>query len=169
MPTQVRVLLPALKIKMAKKEMKKEVRKVRVIDASDLLLGRLASQVAKMALLGERVVVINSEKVRVSGTKKTLLEEFKPKGGIGRPFHGPFANKMPDRLVRRVIRGMLPFHKDRGREAYRRIRCYIGLPDEFKDVEAETLESALTEGRVKGNTMTVGKIASLIGKYRGKE
>lgn len=142
---------------------------MKVIDGSGLLLGRLASRVAKLALLGENVAVINSEKVVVSGSKETLLEKFKRKGGIGRPFHGPFTPRMPDRMVRRAIRGMIPFHKPRGREAYKRVRCYIGVPEELKTVEAETFPSALVETKLKsGRGMTIGKIASLIGKYQGK-
>ncbi len=146
-----------------------KAKEIRVIDGSGLLFGRLASQVAKISLLGEKVAVINCEKVVVTGTKPALLQKFKRKGGIGRPFHGPFTPRMPDRMVRRAIRGMLPFHKDRGREAYRRIVCYIGLPTELQNKKAETFESALAETKVRrGDTMTVGAIASLLGKYRGK-
>lgn len=144
--------------------------KVEVIDATGLLLGRAASQIAKKALLGTKVVVINCEKAVVSGSKETLLDGFKRKGGIGRPFHGPFTPRMPDRMLRRAVRGMLPFHKPRGREAYKLVVCYIGVPDEYQTQEAETFESALADSKLKsGKTMTVGAIATILGKYRGRK
>lgn len=137
-----------------------------VIDGNGLLLGRLASEVAKLALLGNKVLIINSDKVFATGSDKMLLERFKPTRRIGKPFHGPFNPRMPDRIVKRCIRGMLPFHKARGREAYRRVICLVGIPEEFKSVESITIPSALAESRLRNGTgMTVGKIASLIGKY----
>jgi len=130
--------------------------KVEIIDATGLLLGRAASQIAKRALLGKNIVVVNCEKAVVSGSKKTLLARFKRKSGIGRPFHGPFTPRMPDTMVRRAVRGMVPFHKPRGREAYKRVMCYVGLPEEYQTQEAGTLESALAETKLKsGKTMPV--------------
>jgi len=48
---------------------------------------------------------------------------------------------MPDRFVRRCIRGMLPYKQEKGRKAFKRVMCYIGIPDEFKDKKTETIEN----------------------------
>ena len=49
---------------------------------------------------------------------------------------------MPDRFVKRAIRGMLPYKKERGMSAYRRIKCHIGVPAHLKNKKTETLANA---------------------------
>ncbi len=99
-----------------------------IIDAKEAILGRVAAYAAKQALLGKTVKVVNAEKAVVSGTKRTTISEAKRKKAMGVPRKGPFYSKLPDRYVRRVIRGMLPYKQPRGRAAYERILCYIGDP-----------------------------------------
>ncbi len=115
-----------------------------IIDGSNKILGRLASVAAKLALNGEEVIIINSEKVLVSASNKSNVEEFfKTKRDRGDPYHGPFYPRYPDQIVKRVIRGMLPYKKDRGRKALKRVKAYIGVPKEievkeeylFKDIK----------------------------------
>ncbi|MFH1506116.1 MAG: 50S ribosomal protein L13 [archaeon] len=113
-----------------------------IIDATDTIMGRVATVAAKKALLGEKVDIINCEKAVVSGRKKWLLPETKRRKDMGIPTKGPVIYRMPDRFVRRAIRGMLPHKKPRGREAFKRIRCYIGVPLQFKDQKAEIIKEA---------------------------
>lgn len=105
-----------------------------LIDATNLILGRFATYVAKQALLGEEVRIINVEKAVVSGSRQNVLAEMKQDRARGTPAKGPFIPRVPDRYVRRVIRGMLPYKKAKGTEAFKRILCYKGVPDEFKDM-----------------------------------
>jgi len=113
-----------------------------IINASDMILGRLASYVAKQALLGEKVDIVNCEKAVLTGNKKSVLADYKRRNERGsRPTKGPFMPKMPDRFVRRCIRGMLPYKQEKGIKAFKRIMCYIGIPDEFKDNKIETLDN----------------------------
>lgn len=135
-----------------------------IIDGTNLIVGRTAVVAAKKALEGERVDIINCEKMIITGPKKTVLERFKEKQKIGHPYHGPFLHKMPDRLVRRMIRGMLPYKKERGAKAYKRIRCHIGVPDDFKGKSFETLESADMKKLKTKNYLSVKEISKLLGK-----
>ena len=113
-----------------------------IIDASDMILGRLATYAAKKALLGEKVDIVNCEKAVITGDKKSVFEKYKKRNERGtRPTKGPFIPKMPDRFVRRCIRGMLPYKQEKGIKAFKRVMCYIGMPDEFKDKKIEKLES----------------------------
>lgn len=102
-----------------------------VIDAQRQVLGRMASYAAKCALNGEEVYVLNCEKAYVSGSPKNIQEEnlamleIKNKGNFKK---GPYHARRPDRYVRRAIRGMLPWKSLRGREAYQRVKVYIGVP-----------------------------------------
>ena len=113
-----------------------------IIDASDMILGRLASYVAKKALLGEKIDVVNCEKAVLTGNRKSVLMHYKRRNERGtRPTKGPFMPKMPDRFVRRCIRGMLPYKQEKGIKAFKRVMCYIGIPDEFKDKKIEIIDN----------------------------
>jgi large subunit ribosomal protein L13 len=110
-----------------------------IIDATDAILGRLATYAAKQALLGEEVNVINSEKAVVSGAKKEVLAKFRQKFARGVPSKGPFVHRHPERLVRRTIRGMLPYKVPRGAAAYKKVMCYVGEPENFKGKETKSI------------------------------
>lgn len=113
-----------------------------IIDATNLILGRLATFAAKQALLGEDVRIINSEKAVLAGKRSNVFDEYLHRMERGAPRSGPFLHRMPDKIVRRTIRGMLPFKRATGQTAYRKILCYVGVPEEFKDAKAVTIESA---------------------------
>jgi large subunit ribosomal protein L13 len=110
------------------------------IDATNLILGRMASFAAKKALLGETVNIVNCEKAIVTGNKKTLLLQFKRKRDMGIPSKGPFFPRSPERIVKRTIRGMLPYKQEKGMKAFKRIKCYTGVPENIKN--AETIKEA---------------------------
>ncbi len=111
-----------------------------VINATDMILGRLATIVAKKSLLGETINIINCENAIISGNKKTILANYKRRMEMGIHTKGPFLPRMPDRFVRRVIRGMLPYKKPRGRDAYKRIMCYVGVPQELANEKTINFE-----------------------------
>ncbi len=133
-----------------------------VIDATGLILGRLASLTAKKLLSGERVIIINAEKAVVSGKKKSLLEELKSYLEIGHPGKGPYHYRRPDGILRRTIRGMLPRRKTKGKNAYKRLRVYLGVPRDLEGVKAETLKEAQAE-KLRGPYITLGELAKEIG------
>ncbi|MEM4605420.1 MAG: uL13 family ribosomal protein [Candidatus Pacearchaeota archaeon] len=96
------------------------------VDAEGIQVGRLGSFVAKKALEGNEVIILNSEKAIISGKKENVLNEiinWRNKGGTS--LKGPKVSKYPHLLLRRMIRGMLPWDKTKGREAYKRIKCYL--------------------------------------------
>lgn len=122
---------------------------MKVINAEDCVVGRLASHVAKMLLEGEEVVIINAEKAMVTGTPKHTEEFFSEKIKRGDPYHGPFYPKKADGILRRVIRGMLPYHKPRGRTAYKRLKVYKSVPGEFKTEQAEIINKSKSKSDCK--------------------
>jgi large subunit ribosomal protein L13 len=113
-----------------------------IIDATNLILGRLASHAAKQALKGEQISVINCEKAVVTGNRSQIFETYLLKFDVGQVNQGPYFPRRPDMLVRRTIRGMLPRKKPRGVSAYGRVKCFIGVPATVKAAEAITLENA---------------------------
>lgn len=139
---------------------------MKIIDATGLILGRMTTKVAKLALKGEEVAVVNCEKAIISGKKKTILKKYKERRERGKGPKGPYFPRMPDRIIKRTIKGMLPkkhwSEKSRGRLALARVKCYIGLPDQFKNKKIETLEKA-SGLKLKINTLSVGELAKLLG------
>ena len=133
-----------------------------VIDAEGLILGRMASIIAKRLLEGERIEIVNAEKAVVSGKRKMVIKERKEFLEVGGPTKGPFHYRKPNVIVRRTIRGMLPNRKAHGRDAYGRLKVHIGTPRELDGAEAESLDNAQVE-RLKGRYVTVGEIAKNIG------
>ena len=134
---------------------------MKVIDASNLVLGRAASAIAKMLLDGERVVVVNAEKAVITGRKEEILERYKEKRDRGSVRKGPFYPKMPDRIFRRTVRGMLPYKKPSGKNAYRKLMVYIGVPDEYKNAEFDTIPEA--QNRHITGYVTLGDVAKYLG------
>ncbi|UCF50587.1 MAG: 50S ribosomal protein L13 [Thermoplasmatales archaeon] len=113
-----------------------------IIDASGAILGRLSTQAAKRLLNGEEVAVINSEKAIISGKKTAIKNRYKQKREVGTYRKGPFYPRMPDMIVKRTIRGMIPYQTPHGRTAFKRLKCYIGIPKEFEGKKIESIKSA---------------------------
>ena len=115
---------------------------VTVIDGSGLLVGRLSSVVAKRALNGEEIAVINAEMSVISGSRARVLGNYKHKRERGSREGGPFFPRRPDHILKRTIRGMLPYKRQRGIDAMKRIRIYVGVPYELEGMAAEKLADA---------------------------
>jgi large subunit ribosomal protein L13 len=113
-----------------------------IIDASGATLGRLSTNAAKRLIKGEELAVINSEKAIISGKKHTIKESYKQKRELGTYRKGPFYPRMPDQIVKRTIRGMIPYQTPHGRNAFKRLKCYIGIPKEFEGKKFEKIAEA---------------------------
>ena len=130
------------------------------IDADGAVLGRLASVVAKRLLKGEQITVVNAEKVLITGSRENLMFHYKEQRFIGSTRKGPFFPRMPDRILRRTVRGMLPFNQYKGRAAYKRLLVLIGVPRELGKVEAEKAGARRMHGP---RYMSLGEISRLLG------
>lgn len=134
-----------------------------IIDAKDTILGRLGAYVAKQLLLGEKIDLINCEESVVTGKKKFILSEYIKRLHRGAPAKGPFFYRRPDMLVKRTIRGMLPFKRARGRDAFKNIRCHIGTPENLKNEKALKVESASIERLYSADYLKVKDICKAVG------
>ena len=109
-----------------------------VVDGSDLIAGRLCSNVSKLLLKGNNVSIVNCEKIMISGKRRSVIEEYKnflKIGSIIHPEHGPYHPRRPDTIITRMIRGTLPRDKPSGQAAFKRLRAYVGVPKEIKSLE----------------------------------
>jgi len=142
--------------------MEKTPEQITVINADGLILGRMATYVAKRLLNGEEIVIINAEKAILSGRKSSKLADAKEFLNVGAPMRGPYHHRRPDRLVGKTVRGMLPHRRPKGMQAFKRLRVYIGIPDDLKDKTAETLSKAQAK-KLTCPHITVGEFAREIG------
>jgi large subunit ribosomal protein L13 len=140
---------------------------ITVVNADGLILGRMASKIAKRLLMGEEIVIVNAEKAVISGRKGSKVTEAKEFLGVGGVGYGPFHYRRPDRIVRKTVRGMLPFKQPKGKQAYRRLRVFIGIPDDLKNQKTETIVDAQAK-RLTCPYLTVGEFAKEIGWNEGK-
>ncbi len=139
---------------------------MRIINAEGLILGRLASKVAKMLLEGEEVVIVNAEKAIITGNREDIFAKYKQRTELRtrtNPRKGPFYPKRSDEIVRRTVRGMLPWKTDRGRRAFKRLRVYVGVPREFEGKELETISEAHMSRLATPKYVTVGEVAKFLG------
>jgi large subunit ribosomal protein L13 len=134
---------------------------VTVIDAKGHIFGRLAGIVAKRILKDEEIVILNAEAIIITGAKEMVFAQFKEKVDRGQIRKGPYYPRRADLLFKRTVRGMIPWTTTTGREAYRRIHVFVGCPEQFNDVEKQTIEQAM---RLKtGKFTTLGAVAKFLG------
>lgn len=134
----------------------------KVIDASDLVLGRAASLIAKRLLNGETIVVVNAEKSVVTGGRTQAIAHYTEARARGSVRSGPHFPRYPDRIFRRTVRGMLPHLQTRGKVAFRRLEVYIGVPTEYAGQPTETLDDAKARPTLRP-PVTLAEITKLLG------
>ncbi len=137
-----------------------------IIDAQDTILGRMCTIIAKLLLKGYRVYVINAEKAVVSGERRSVIEGYKLflevrthrnpyKRGIRRP-------RTPINIIKRTVRGMLPKENTKGFEALRRLKVYIGVPEELSRLpRIRILDASIS--RLAGKYVYLADIARELG------
>ena len=111
-----------------------------VIDATDVVLGRLASQVAQLLRgkhkpiyaphldTGDFVVIVNADKVALTGSKREQKKAYRHSGypgGLRATTYTELLEKHPERAVEKAVRGMLP-KNSLGRQMLRKLKVYAG-------------------------------------------
>ncbi len=125
-----------------------------LVDAADRPLGRMATQIARVLRgkhkphftphldTGDHVVVINAEKVRLTGNKAEQKTYFRHSGYMGGERHIPFKTMIerhPERVIELAVRGMLPKNK-LGRELRKKLRVYAGSEHPHVGQDPQPLE-----------------------------
>jgi large subunit ribosomal protein L13 len=116
-----------------------------LLNAKNQILGRLASYAAKHALAGSHVVVLNAEQAVISGRRSNIVAEAKIRlesRTLANQTTAPVHQRRPDLYLRRVIRGMLPWEKAKGKAAFHRIYVYMGTPEEYANKSTVNIPGA---------------------------
>ncbi|GAA0655444.1 50S ribosomal protein L13 [Salarchaeum japonicum] len=130
-----------------------------VVDAGDCILGRVASNVADLALEGESVAVVNAEEAVITGNKEATFATYRKRAELGSD-SGPYYPKRPDGIFKRAVRGMLPYKQDRGREAFENVRIYVG---NHTDEDGEVLDGTSLDRLSNIKFVTLGEVSEELG------
>jgi len=137
-----------------------------VYDAKDKVLGRLSSVVAKKLLEGKKIAVVNAEKMIITGNRSVIIEKYKTRVNLrerSNPEHSPYWPRRPDLFVKRIIRGMLPYHKKTtGKEAYKRLRVFMGVPEALKNAKIISID-AKSPKDIYSDYMYVSELSEQLG------
>ncbi|MBR9678427.1 MAG: 50S ribosomal protein L13 [Nanoarchaeota archaeon] len=136
-----------------------------IINAEDTVLGRLASYAAKQAREGNQIRIINAEKAIITGSKENIREKYKIRRERGDVYKGPFFPRTVIGLVKRSVRGMLPYKKDAGRKALSRVKVYKGFPGEIKG-EPIILKEFTSQKLKNPKKMSVGELCKWLGSKK---
>ena len=138
---------------------------VHYVDASGQIAGRLCSNVAKLLLNGDSVVVANAERTLISGQRGSVMKswlEYLKIASVVHPKHGPFHSRTPDGIITRMVRGMLPRRKPKGAIALKRLRVYVGMPERYSKLKFEGFPNARAT-KPPAYYVSLSEIASRIG------
>ncbi|PWZ00944.1 ribosomal protein L13 [Testicularia cyperi] len=124
-----------------------------IVDGKGHLLGRLAATLAKQLLSGQKVVVVRTELINVSGSffrNKLKYHAYLNKRHLVNPKKaGPFHHRAPSRILYKTIRGMVPHKTARGAAALQRLKVYEGVPPPFDRKKKMVIPAALRVLRLK--------------------
>jgi large subunit ribosomal protein L13 len=134
-----------------------------IVDASGLVLGRLASVTATKLLAGEEIKIVNAEKAIITGRRENIYEEYFAARDRGHKERGPYFPRRPEMILKRTVRGMLPFRLKRGRDALSRLKVYIGVPSDLEGLAFEQPPAAKVKGAVSSNYIELGDLSKRLG------
>ena len=143
---------------VSKQEQVIDLSKPIVVDGTNLIAGRVCSNVAKLLRRGNRVSIVNCEKIMISGKKASIIgeyEDFLKIHSIIHPQHGPFHPRRPDTIIKRMIRGMLPKEKPSK-------KTDLAVPKEVKGFEKIQFENSKIT-RLPSRYTTMAELSRYIG------
>lgn len=134
-----------------------------VVDATGLVLGRLASTTAKSLMAGEEVKIVNAEKAIITGRKEHIFSDYGQSRARGTKERGPYFPRRPEMILKRTVRGMLPHKMRRGRDALSRLRVYVGVPRELQGMPLEQPAQAKMREANNNRYVELGDLSKRLG------
>jgi large subunit ribosomal protein L13 len=147
------------------KTVQKQQKTILVIDATNCIAGRMCSHVSKLLLQGNRVAIVNAEKAMLSGNRYKTIDSYKEHLGINsvtNPIHGPFHPRRPDTILSKMVRGMVPKRKPDGISAFKRLRVYMGVPENMKSAKMESFDDSKIT-KPESYYISIAEVAKQIG------
>jgi large subunit ribosomal protein L13 len=136
-----------------------------IVDATGLVMGRLASVVATQLLAGNEINIVNAEKAIITGRRESIYEEYFACRDRGHKERGPYFPRRPEMIMKRTVRGMLPYKLRRGRDAMSRLRIYVGVPRDLSGQQFEQPQAAKVRGASSANFIELGDLSKRLGAH----
>ena len=136
-----------------------------IVDATGLVMGRLASVVATQLLAGNEINIVNAEKAIITGRRESIYEEYFACRDRGHKERGPYFPRRPEMIMKRTVRGMLPYKLRRGRDALSRLRIYVGVPRDLSGQQFEQPQAAKVRGASSANFIELGDLSKRLGAH----
>lgn len=153
---------------MAKQQIqtKTETKQVQniIVDGTNMIAGRLCSYVAKLLIDGNRVSIVNCENIMLTGDRDAIIKSYRrflEIASINNPKFGPFHPRRPDTMITKMVRGMLP-KKPSGKTAFKRLRAYLGVPNELKSMTTKQFDDAKIK-RPSPYYTSMGELGRMVG------
>jgi large subunit ribosomal protein L13 len=145
---------------------KTEIKQVQniIVDGTNMIAGRLCSHVAKLLIDGNRVSIVNCENIMLTGDRDAIIKsyrQFLEIASINNPKFGPFHPRRPDTMITKMVRGMLP-KKPSGKTAFKRLRAYLGVPNELKSITTKQFDDAKIK-RPSPYYTSMGELGRMVG------
>jgi len=135
-----------------------------IVDGTNMIAGRLCSHVAKLLIDGNRVSIVNCENIMLTGDRDAIIKsyrQFLEIASINNPKFGPFHPRRPDTMITKMVRGMLP-KKPSGKTAFKRLRAYLGVPNELKSMTTKQFDDAKIK-RPSPYYTSMGELGRMVG------
>ena len=145
-------------------ELEKNGLKFMIVDAKGLIAGRLSTKIAKLLIKGESITLLNAQDAIIVGNKDNIMEKFKMRVDANvksNPHYGPKYARIPDRMLRRMIKGMLPRNPRAKERVFKRLTVFNAVPKDLANEKATKFEELTCNERHK--FMTLKEIALLLG------
>ena len=136
-----------------------------IVDATGLVMGRLASVVATQLLAGNEIKIVNAEKAIITGRRESIYEEYFACRDRGHKERGPYFPRRPEMIMKRTVGGMLPYKLKRGRDALSRLRIYISVPRDLAGQQFEQPPAAKVRGASSANFIELGDLSKRLGAH----
>jgi large subunit ribosomal protein L13 len=136
-----------------------------VVDANNCIAGRMCSHVSKLLLEGNRVTIVNAEKAMLSGNRYMTIDSYKEHleiNSVTNPIHGPFHPRRPDTILSKMVRGMVPKRKPDGVGAFKRLRVYMGVPEDMRGANMKSFDDSKIT-KPESYYISIGEVATQIG------
>lgn len=136
-----------------------------VVDATNCIAGRMCSHVSKLLLEGNRVAIVNAEKAMLSGNRYMTINSYKEHleiNSVTNPIHGPFHPRRPDTILSKMVRGMVPKRKPDGIGAFKRLRVYMGVPEDLRGANMKSFDDSKIT-KPESYYISIGEVAKQIG------
>lgn len=114
---------------------------------------------------GQEVIILNISKAVISGDKKSIIAETKIKlktRTLASQDKGPTHPRRPETYAKRALRGMLPYKKSKGKKAYKRVKIYPDVPEEYSDKQYQKISTA-NASKLKCNYILLEELSKEIG------